>query len=125
MFKSLASCFAFRCSASLNMTVVINEAENSRQFVRFAGKNLESKDSLRAGALSEEFRDIEIHKIGVMKYDRFDRALDLVSLMAMCGYDVQHFAGNAVLVGERNAQRRQFATRRRVARRSTGPLRRR
>jgi len=29
------------------------------------------------------------------------------------------------LVGERNAQRRQFATRRRVARRSTGPLRRR
>jgi len=29
------------------------------------------------------------------------------------------------LVAERNAQRRQFATRRRVARRSTGPLRRR
>ena len=29
------------------------------------------------------------------------------------------------LLGERNAQRRQFATRRRVARRSTGPLRRR
>jgi len=29
------------------------------------------------------------------------------------------------LVGERNSQRRQFATRRRVARRSTGPLRRR
>jgi hypothetical protein len=29
------------------------------------------------------------------------------------------------LVAERNSQRRQFATRRRVARRSTGPLRRR
>jgi len=29
------------------------------------------------------------------------------------------------LVGERNSQRRHFATRRRVARRSTGPLRRR
>ena len=38
MFESLASCFAFRCGASLNMTVLINEAENSRQFVCFVGK---------------------------------------------------------------------------------------
>ena len=61
MFESLASCFAFRCSASLNMTVLINEAENSRQFVYFAGKLFFS------GALSQELCDVEVYKIGVMK----------------------------------------------------------
>src|SRR5262245_56827128 len=58
------------------------------------------------GTLSQKLRDVEIHKIGVMKNNRFDRALDLVALVAVCGYDVQHFAGNAVLVGERNAAER-------------------
>ena len=38
-----------------------------------------------------------------MKNDRFDRALDLVAFMTVRGDDVQDFAGNAMLVGERNA----------------------
>src|SRR5215475_1886403 len=58
--------------------------------------------SLLGGALSQQLRDVEIHKIGVMKNNRFDRALDLVTLVAVRGDDVQHFAGNSVLVRERD-----------------------
>ena len=43
------------------MTVLINEAENSRQFVCFVGKLFFS------GALSEELCDVEVYEIGVMK----------------------------------------------------------
>jgi len=82
------------------MTILINEAENSRQFVCFVGK------LFFRGALSQELRDVEVHKIGVMKNNRFDRALDLVALVAVRGYYVQHFAGNAMLVSERNAAER-------------------
>jgi len=62
-----------------------------------------SRLQLLRSALAEELCDIEVYKIGVMKNNRFDRALDLVALMAVCGYDVQHFAGNSVLVRERDA----------------------
>jgi len=41
-----------------------------------------------------------------MKNDRFDRPLDLVPLVAMSGDDVQHFAGNSVLVSKRDAAER-------------------
>ena len=54
-------------------------------------------------ALSKKFGDIEVHKIGVVKNDRFDRALYFVALMTVRGDDMQHFAGNPVLVSERNA----------------------
>ena len=79
------------------MTVLINEAGNSRQFVCFVGKLFFS------GALSQELCDVEVYKIGVMKNYRFDRAFDLVALVTMRGDDVQHFPGNAVLVGQRDA----------------------
>jgi hypothetical protein len=65
-----------------------------------------SRLQLLRSALAEELCDIEVYKIGVMKNNRFDRALDLVALVAVCGYDVQHFAGDAVLVSERNAAER-------------------
>src|SRR6266404_5034922 len=38
-----------------------------------------------------------------MKNDGFDRALHLVTLVTVRGDDVQHFAGNPVLVCERDA----------------------
>ena len=41
-----------------------------------------------------------------MKDDRFDRALDLVALVTVGGDDVHDFAGNAVLIGERDAAKR-------------------
>src|SRR5262249_41083894 len=59
-----------------------------------------------SGALSQDLRDVEIHKIGVMKNNRFDRALDLVAFVAVSGNDVQHFARNAMLVGKRDATER-------------------
>ena len=62
--------------------------------------------SLFSGALSQELCDVEVYKIGVMKDNRFDRALDLVPLVTMRGDDVQHFAGNSVLVRERDAAER-------------------
>ena len=65
-----------------------------------------SRLQLLRSALAEELCDIEVYKIGVMKNNRFDRSLDLVALVAVCGYDVQHFAGDAVLVSERNAAER-------------------
>ena len=41
-----------------------------------------------------------------MKNDRFDRALHLVAFVTVGGDDVHDFAGNAVLVGERDAAER-------------------
>lgn len=57
-------------------------------------------------AFPQKLGDVEVYEIGVMKDDGFDRALDLVALVAMCSDDVQDLAGNAVLVGERNAAER-------------------
>ena len=59
-----------------------------------------------SGAFSQKLCDVEVYKIGVMKNNRFDRALDLVPLVTMRGDDVQHFPGNAVLVSERDAAER-------------------
>src|SRR5215470_15751062 len=61
-----------------------------------------SRLQLLRSALAEELCDIEVYKIGVMKNNRFDRALDLVALVTMGGDNVQHFAGDSVLVGERD-----------------------
>src|SRR5206468_1797184 len=60
-------------------------------------------ESLSGGALAQKFSDIKIHKVGVMENDGFDRALYLVAFMTMRGNDMHHFAGNPVLVGERDA----------------------
>jgi len=62
--------------------------------------------SLLSRTFAQEFCDIEIHEVGVMKNDRFDRALDLVPLMTVRGDDVQNLTGNTMLVGERNAAER-------------------
>src|SRR5262245_30588180 len=62
--------------------------------------------SFFSGALSEELGNVEVHKIGVMKDNRFNRALDLVALVAMRGDNVQDRAGNAVFVGERDTAER-------------------
>ena len=48
------------------MTVLINEAGNSRQFVCFVGKLFFS------GALSQELGNIEVHEVSVMENDRLD-----------------------------------------------------
>src|SRR5439155_6476167 len=59
-------------------------------------------ESLLSRALTEKLGDVEVHKVGMMKNDRFDRALHLVALMAVSSDDVQHLAGNTVLVGQRD-----------------------
>ena len=63
-------------------------------------------ESLFRSAFAQKLGDIEVHKIGVVKNDRFDRALYFVALMAVRGDNMQHFARNAVLVSERNATER-------------------
>ena len=65
-----------------------------------------SRLQLLRSALAEELCDIEVYEIGVMKNDRFDRALDLIPFVTMRGDDVQNFARNAVLVSERDAAER-------------------
>src|SRR5207244_2533855 len=57
-------------------------------------------------AFAEELGDIKIDEIGMMENDRFDRALDLVALVAVRRDDVQDFARNAVFIGERDAAER-------------------
>src|SRR5262249_12359628 len=49
---------------------------------------------------AKDFGDVKVDEIGVVKNNRFDRALDLVSFVAVGGDDMQDLAGNAVLVGE-------------------------
>src|SRR5438093_11463798 len=58
------------------------------------------------GSFSKKLCDVKIYKIGVMENNRFDRALDLVPLVAMRGDDVQHLPRNAVLVSERDSAER-------------------
>ena len=41
-----------------------------------------------------------------MKNDRLDRAFDLVTLVAVRGYDMHDLAGNSVLVRERHSAER-------------------
>src|SRR5215475_6044157 len=59
--------------------------------------------SLLRGPFAQQLCDIEVHEIGMMKNDRFDRALHLVALVTMRGNNMQDFAGNTVLVSERDA----------------------
>ena len=56
--------------------------------------------------LAEELCDIEVYEVGVMKDDRFNRALELIPFVTMRGDDVQHFAGKAMLVSKRDAAER-------------------
>ena len=79
------------------MTILINEAK-----IRVNSCVSWAKLFFR-GAFAQELRDVEVHEIGVMKNNRFDRALDLVAFVTVRGDDVQDFAGNAVLVCERDA----------------------
>src|SRR2546423_15381925 len=74
--------------------------------ISFMKSRCRSGASLLGRAFAEKFGNIEVDEIGVMENDRFDRALDLVPLMAMRGDDVHDFAGNAMLVGERDAAKR-------------------
>src|SRR6266581_1064290 len=59
-------------------------------------------ESLLGRALAKKLGDIEIHEIGVMKNDRFDRPFHLVALMAVRCDNVQHLPRNAVFVGQRH-----------------------
>src|SRR6476646_7104701 len=56
-----------------------------------------------SGAFAQKLGDIKVHEIGVMKNNRFDRTLDLVSLVTVSGDHVHDFCRNAVLVGEGDA----------------------
>src|SRR5207237_2722863 len=58
---------------------------------------------LLGGACAKKLGDIKVHEVGVMENDRLDRALHLVALMTVRGDDMHDFAGNAVLVGQRDA----------------------
>src|SRR5439155_21565953 len=73
-------------------------SRRSSIFQQLLGRSL-----LFRGAFSEELCDIEIYEIGVMKNDRFDRALHFVAFVTMRGDNVQDFAGNTVFVRERDA----------------------
>ncbi len=84
-------------------------AQRDNGFFRLSTINSQpstATESLLGGALPEKLGDIEVHEIGVMENNRLDRALHLVALVAVRGDDVQDFAGNAVLVGQRNAAER-------------------
>src|SRR5437588_8364853 len=84
-----------------------NLAEMSRTIsTSFITNRLRFSASLFGGPFAKEPSDIEINEIGVMKNDRFDRALNFVALVTMRGDDMQHLAGNAVLVSERHAAKR-------------------
>src|SRR6478735_11660200 len=58
------------------------------------------------GAFSQELCYVEVYKIGVMKNNRFNRALDLVTLVAVRGDHVKDFAGNTMLVSQGHAAKR-------------------
>src|SRR5437588_6543247 len=84
-----------------------NLAEMSRTIsTSFITNRLRFSASLFGGPFAKELGDIEVHEIRVVKNDRLDRALYLVALMTVRGDDMQHFAGNAVLVSERHAAKR-------------------
>ena len=59
-------------------------------------------ESLVGGALAQKLGDIEVHEVGVMENNRLDRSLHFIALVTVGGDDVHDFAGNAVLVGERD-----------------------
>src|SRR6266566_8224053 len=61
------------------------------------------RSSFLCGAFAEKLGDIEIHEIGVMENNRLDGALHLIALVTVRGNDVHDFAGDAVLVGKRDA----------------------
>jgi hypothetical protein len=63
----------------------------------------EPNASLPDRAFAKEFRNIEIHKIGMMENNRLDGALHLVALVTVGGDDVHDFPGNTMLVGQRDA----------------------
>src|SRR6266550_1430763 len=89
------------------MSAFSNLREISRTMsISFMTRRCRSRASLLGRAFAQKFGNIEVDEIGVMENDRFDRALDLVPLMAMGGDDVHDFAGNAMLVGERDAAKR-------------------
>ena len=78
----------------------------SRRYFQFSCVVARTYRLFRRGSFSKKLGNVEVHEIGVMKNDRFDRALHLVALMTVRRYDVQHFAGDAVFVGERDAAER-------------------
>src|SRR6266566_6602816 len=81
-----------------------NLAEMSRTIsISFITKRFRLSASLLRGTLAEKLGDIEVNKVGMMKDDRFDRAFHFVAFVTVRGDDVQHFAGNAVLVRKGNA----------------------
>src|SRR6266436_1410748 len=55
------------------------------------------------GAFTQKLGNVEVHEISMMENDRFDRALHLVAFVAVRGDNMQNFAGNAVLVSQRDA----------------------
>src|ERR1700751_3422767 len=65
-----------------------------------------STSSLFRGAFAEEFRDIEIDEIGVMKNDRLNRAFDFVAFVTVRSDDVQHLAGQTMLIRQRHTAER-------------------
>src|SRR5438874_12967571 len=89
------------------MSAFSNLREISRTMsISFMTRRCRCGASLLGRAFAHKFGNIEVDEVGVMENDRFDRALDLVPLMAMRGDDVHDFARNAMLVGECDAAKR-------------------
>src|SRR5438132_4949135 len=89
------------------MSAFSNLREISRTMsIAFMTRRCRSGASLLGRAFAQKFGNIEVDEIGVMENDRFDRALHLVALVTVGGDDVHDFAGNRVLVGERDAAKR-------------------
>src|SRR5438552_10883585 len=73
-----------RCFASLNMT----RTRANAFLIRSA--------SLLGCALAQQLGNVEVDEISVMKNDRFNRALCLITFMTVRGDNVQDFTGNPV-----------------------------
>ena len=75
----------------------------SRRYSQFSCVVARTYRLLRRGSFSKKLGNVEVYEIGVVKNDRLDRALHLVTLMTVRGDNVKDFAGNAMLVCERDA----------------------
>ena len=75
----------------------------SRRYSQFSCVVARTYRLLRRGSFSKKLGNVKVYEIGVMKNDGFDRALHLVTLMTVRGDNVKDFAGNAMLVCERDA----------------------
>src|SRR6266496_1385583 len=84
----------------------LNEREAHTKTLNNQLSTINYWESFLCRAFTKKLGDIEIYEICMMKDDRLDRALHLIAFMTVRGDDVHHFAGNPMLVGQRDAAER-------------------